>query len=536
MTALGTERCSGGGHVVAALEAAGVRRAFGLPGVHALGIFDALRESRIEVVAGRTELAAAFSAEGHARLTGEPTPLLLSTGPGTLMSLGGVLESASAHTPVVVLSSQIRRDDIGRRRGALHEIPDQLASVRPLVKWARRALAVEQVPALVEEALAVATRPPTGPVYLELPVDVIEAAGVAAGPAAPARPAASEPAPALDEAVAALDAARRPLVWGGGGVVRGGAWDALRALAERLDSPVATTYMGKGGIDARHPLHAGSACEEQALQKLIAGADVVLAVGTELGAETTAQWQLAFGGTLIQVDASAERIGTTYDALPLVGDAGAVLPAIASRVRAREPGDGAERAARARDCVRVSLERGDRRALALLERIRAAVPWDAPTAWDMTILGYWAASAFPVAAGRTWLYPLGSGTLGYALPAALGASASGRRSFAVSGDGGAMYGLSELAVLAQHDLPVTWLIVDDGGYGVLRHYQEGAYAGTFAVDLARPDFAATARAAGIPARRTDPDGLGDALAETLASGGPAVVVLDAVIEPPPGLA
>jgi acetolactate synthase-1/2/3 large subunit len=238
---------------------------------------------------------------------------------------------------------------------------------------------------------------------------------------------------------------------------------------------------------------------------------------------------------VVQIDASPTRIGATYEALPVIGDAGDALAALAKATAERPAVEGAARAEATRLACHAVLEGADEFALGLLGSIRDALPWEAPSVWDMTLLAYWASSAFPVAAGRSWLYPLGSGTLGYALPAALGAGATGDRTLAVTGDGGAMYGLSELAVLAQEHLPVTWLIVDDGGYMVLRNYQEERHGGPFAVDLTRPDFVAMAAGAGVASRRTSPADLSRDLGEALAGDGPNVVVLEASIPPPPGL-
>ena len=146
------------------------------------------------------------------------------------------------------------------------------------------------------------------------------------------------PAAARPEAVAAaagvLGAAERPVLWAGGGVERSGAWTELRALAERLGAPVVTTYMGKGAFPADHPLAVGSGCDEAAVRELLETADAVLAIGTELGAETTGQYGLTFSGRLLHLDAAPERIGATYPALGLVGDARATLAALVAVVPA----------------------------------------------------------------------------------------------------------------------------------------------------------------------------------------------------------
>jgi acetolactate synthase I/II/III large subunit len=529
-----TER-RGADVLVGALEALGANAVFGVPGTHALAIWDGLRASPIATLGMRTELSSGFAADGYARASGRPAPLLLSTGPGALNSLTALMESASAHVPVLAISSQIPRELIGRGRGFLHDLPDQLASFEPIVKHARRAESADGLAELVAEAWRVALTPPSGPVYLEVPVDVLNgAAGSTPGPLHVQPPLVHAPAP---EAVAAaaelLAAAERPVLWAGGGVERSGAWAGLRALAGRLRAPVATTYMGKGAFPASHPLCVGSPCDDAAFGELLANADVVLAVGTELGAETTRQYELELSGRLIQIDAAPERIGATYPALAIVGDATAALGALLPLVPEREPdGEGERRAAEVRERVAAGLAaQGRELERGLLADIAAAAGPDAVIAWDMTIMGYWAAAHLRVERPRTFLYPLGSGTLGYAWPAALGARAALPETpvLGVMGDGGMHYVLGELASARQHELGASLLIVDDRGYGILREYQRDAFGVTHSVDLVQPDFEAVCRGFGVPVHTVEPPGLPGALEWAFGHGGPAVVVLRASV-------
>ena len=526
-----------GGHlVVEALEALGAEVAFGLPGIHALAIWEALRTSSdVRGVAFRSELNAGFAADGYARVSGRPAPLLLSTGPGALISLAALMEAASSHVPVVAISSQIPGNLVGQGRGYLHELPDQLASFAPIVKWARRAGSPGEIPELLAEAWRVSLTPPSGPVYLEIPVDYLTGeAGAAPVTNLDREPRQMPPdETALEEVSRVLREAKNPVIWAGGGVLRSAAWDELLALAERLDAPVATTYMGKGAIPEDHPLAAGSGCDEGALATLLEEADVVLCVGTELGAETTRQYAFRPRGTLVQIDADPKRIGATFPALGVVADAKAALVALLERVPARPPDAGAARAAAVRERIAQGLaERGELLELRLLATIREALPHEAVHAWDMTILAYCAGPHFPALSPRRFLYPLGSGTLGYAWPAALGAKLAVPATpvLAVAGDGGIHYGLTELASARQHGIAATLLVVDDGCYGILREYQRDSYGETHSVDLVQPDFLAVGQAFGVAARRTSPDALADDLAWALALGEPAMLVLPAHLE------
>jgi acetolactate synthase-1/2/3 large subunit len=531
-----TVKARTGGRLVAeSLEALGAEVAFGVPGIHALTVWDGLRASSIGAVGLRTELSAGFAADGYARTSGRPAPLLLSTGPGALISLAALMEAASAHVPVVAIASQIPRDLIGAGRGFLHELPDQKASFEPVVKWAARAERIEEIPGLLAEAWRRALTPPSGPVFVEIPVDVLAGetdAEVGELDAAPAELPLPEEA-RLDEASRILREATSPIVWAGGGVLRAAAWEELRVVAERLGAPVATTYMGKGAFPEDDPLALGTALDEAAVMDLIAQADVLLAVGTELGAETTGQYELRLSGRLVHVDADPQRIGATYDALGLVGDARVVLGALGERLTDAPREVGAARAAAVRARVAKALDAQDRETeRGLLATVREALPRDAISSWDMTILAYWAAAHFPVYEPRTFFYPLGSGTLGYAWPAAFGASlaAPGRQVLAVAGDGGFNYGIAELAAARQYGLDAKLLLVDDGGYGILREYQRDQFGETTGVDLVQPDFRALVESFEVPVVSVQADELAAALAAAFDHEGPAVVHVPTLLE------
>jgi acetolactate synthase I/II/III large subunit len=531
-----------GGHIVAeSLAALGAEAAFGVPGVHALPIWEGLRDGggrgQISVYGTRTELAAGFAADGYARSSGQPAPLLLSTGPGALNSLTALMEAASAHVPVVAVSSQIPSHLIGRGRGYLHELPDQLASFAPIVKDAARAQSVESIPGLLAQAWRIALTPPSGPVYLEIPVDLLSAPAPG-GPVTSLEAMVERQCAPLEQVLAAatrLAHAKRPAIWAGGGVLRSGATRELRELAELLQAPVATTYMGKGAIAADHPLAAGAGCDEAALQELLSDADVVLCVGTELGAQTTDQYALRFGGQVIHLDAAPERIGVNYSALPLVGDAKLTMLALVSELshdHAPPDTDAQARVAAVRERIGSGLQAQDRSLeLGLLQTIEQALPPDAITVWDMTILAYWAAPHLRLSGGQQFLYPMGSGTLGYAWPAAIGARVAHpeRPVLAVMGDGGLQYTIAELGTAAQHGIAAKLLVVDDGGYGILREFQREQFGQTTSVELPGKNLEAIAGAYGVPVRTATPEDLGEQLRWAFHQPGPAVVVLRQLI-------
>jgi acetolactate synthase-1/2/3 large subunit len=527
-----------GGHVVAeSLRALGADVVFGIPGVHALPMWEGLRTTELRVLGFRQEVNAAFAADGHARVTGRPTALVVSTGPGAFMTLGPLMEAATAFVPVVVISSQIETEAIGKGRGALHETPDQAASFAPLVKWTGQASSTGEIPGLLAEAWRRAATPPQGPVYVEMPFDVLHAESneplvdeLDGTPASLPVP----PIADLDHAAALLTTAERPLAVAGGGTVRSGAGSELLELARRIDAPIATTYTGKGAVPAQDLLSVGSAWDDAPHRELVASSDVVLCVGSWLGYEFTESFR-GFAGTLIQVDAAPERIGVNVPALGLAGDVKPIVQALLEHIEGSTPRDGHARAAAVRERVDAHLaSQPERLSLEVLETVEDVLPESGAATWDSTILAYAACWYLRAASPHEFLYPAGSSTLGYAFPGALGAAAAspGERVLAIVGDGGFQYGIAEVATARQHGLDVTLLVVDDSGYGILREYQSEAGFAHAGVHLEQPDFEALFAAYGVPARRTTPEELGQDLRAALATPGPAAVLLQAQLAMP----
>jgi acetolactate synthase I/II/III large subunit len=524
----------GGDVLVETLAALGADTVFGLPGQHALGAFDALRRSDLRYVGGRTETGAAFAADGFARTTGRPAPLLVSTGPGALFTLPALQEAYAASVPVVGISSQVPAAGLGgRRHGLLHELRDQAGSFAQVTKSTEVVRSVSQLPGALVDAWERALSSPAGPTWVEVPQDILlaETEVPVVGPVdvRPARPA---PRPELvAEVVRLLDGASRPTVLAGGGVVRAGAQGSLLRLAERLRAPVAHTFGGAGAFPREHPLSLQSWLEDRATTELLADADVLLVVGSGLGELSSNYHTLRPRGRVVHIDADRGVLEANTPALGVHADAGLALAALADAVSTREPDGVAEQRvagllATVHDRLAGQHLEQEQRVLAA---VRDALPADAASCWDMTILGYWAWSAWDPQEGPAYSAQ-GAGGLGYAYPAALGAAAARPGPvLAVSGDGGAMYGLAELATARQHDLDVTWLVVDDGGYGILREYMADAFGRATGTELVRPDFVALAESFGVPAVRTDVDGLAGDLAAALARPGPAVVVLPALL-------
>ncbi|MGW5637375.1 thiamine pyrophosphate-binding protein [Streptomyces sp. NPDC003832] len=526
---------TGGDLVVETLAGLGATTVFGLPGQHALGLFDAVGRSDLRYVGLRVENNAGFAADAYGRITGEAAPLLLSTGPGALTSLAALQEAAAASAPVLAISSQIPTAGLGGgRHGYLHELPDQAASFRGVVKSVHTVRTPSQIPSAVAAAWKSALSAPHGPVWVEIPQDVLLAGtslpvvtGVDATP--------EELVPRVElTAVAAdlLSGAARPAIVAGGGVVRADASGKLRKLAELLRAPVVTTPGGKGAFPWTHPLSLQSWTEDRHITGFLEDADVLLVVGSGLGELSSNYHTFKPRGRVVQIEADLGKLESNHPALGIHADARLALQALLETASAREDASAADRVrevlARVRDRIaaqELTLEQD------VLASVRRALPADAPSFWDMTILSYWAWSAFDAKGPNHMHSAQGAGGLGYAFPAALGAAVADptRPVLAVSGDGGALYSIAELATARQYGLDVTWLIVDDGGYGILREYMTDAFGRTTGTELTGPDFVALAESFGVPGVRTSPENLAADLAKALATPGPSVVVLPALL-------
>lgn len=560
---------NGGDLVVETLEALGAKTVFGIPGQHALGLFDALSRSNLHFVSSRVENNAAFAADGYSRATGEVGVLFLSTGPGALTSLAGLQEAYATAVPMVVVASQIPLSGLGaRRKGMLHQLDDQKASAANVTKSQRTVHHASGIPSAIQDAWADAITVPQGPVWVEVPQDVL-LAEVFVPPVDDALAEAYEHPPRLelvDEAVRWLSEAQRPAIVAGGGVRRAGGKEALLAVAEKLDAPVICTPGGNGAFPWNHPLSLQSWIEDRYTTEVLEEADVLLVVGSSLGEVSSNYFTLTPRGRLIQIDAEPRVLESNVPALGIRADAKVALEylsdALTNANQDATSGTGtiarnwaslfgddaevtpAEAVARVLEKVQARLDSQDlAKERKFMEDIRAAVPDGMHTFWDMTISAYWAWSCWDAKTGE-FHSAQGAGGLGFGFPSAIGGAmglavhgnrdADGdetpQRVLAVAGDGSSMYSISELATAKQHNVPVTWLIVDDGGYGILREYMEGAFGKATATELARPDFVALAESFGVPAQRVAPENVGEALTQAFAGEGPNVVVVETLLK------
>ncbi|SNR78775.1 thiamine pyrophosphate-binding protein [Blastococcus mobilis] len=537
-----TRTTTGADELVRALRLLGVDTVFGLPGVHNLAVWEAAASGGLRVVGVRHEQTAVYAADGYARATGRLGVAVVTTGPGAANTLGATGEAGASGSPVLVVATDIpstlRRP--GVYRGVLHETRDQAAMFAPVTKATVVSAAAQDVHADTLRAASVALQPATGPVYLGVPTDFLSAPVTPASEESPPPPPAVPPVTESDvvRALGMLASARRPLLWAGGGALRSGAGPALGEVARRLAAPVITTFNGRGVLPPDHPCLVPGPPHVPPVGRLWDDADLVISVGSDLDGMTTQNWLMPPPPALLAVNVDAADAGKNYPAdLVLVGDAGAVL----TRLLEDLPERGDLQALRSRlatvaEEVRTLVDEDEPQAAALLEAFDRIAPATGALFVDMCIPGYWLAGFHRVPGPRRLAYPMGWGTLGFAFPAAIGAaSADQGRTVAVVGDGGFLFACGELATVAQERLPMTVVVVDDGGYGMLRYDQRHAGVPSRGVDLATPDFLALAEAFGVPARSVT--GLGRdfaaVLAESVARPGPDVVVVDAALTPPP---
>jgi acetolactate synthase-1/2/3 large subunit len=513
---------TGGEVLVAALRDLEVEVAFGLPGVHNLAAWKGFSASGVRLVGVRHEQTAGYAADGYSRATGRLGVAITTTGPGAANVVAATGEAWSCHTPLLVIATDIpttvRRE--GQYRGVLHETTDQASFFRPVTKATARVERVEELHAQVVAAGRLALQAPRRPVYLEIPTDLLSAQAPVPAPPPPAQPVRAAGGWDLTE----LLAAERPLIWVGGGATADGAGEQVDRLARVLGAPVLSSYGGRGLLPPDHPhlVPLPPHCKEAG--DLWDAADCVLVLGSDLDAMNTQGFRQPRPRHLYVVDL-AQPVNVEPDHwLPHhVG--------IALRWLLQSLPDDLQRAPWFSRPPGREAYAGP--ATAFLDALEAALPDDAVVVADMCVAGYWYGGFGRVQQPRGLAYPVGWGTLGFGFPASLGTSLSGRPTVAVVGDGGFLFGCGDLATAAQERLPVTVVLVDDGGYGMLRYDFTKDGEEPVGTELEPPDFVAMARAFRVPAREVTVEELTGALADGIASGGPSLLVVKATYDPPP---
>lgn len=513
---------TGGQALAKSLYREGVRVIFGLPGVQLYHLMDGLYdEPGIRFITTRHEQATTYMADGFARASGGIGTALVVPGPGLQNASAGIGTAYAASSPVLVVSGQVNRDLIGKDRGALHEVNDQLDTIRPITKWARRVLDPAEIPGAVHEAFHQLKTGRPRPVEIEVPpetlaeqteVDLFEPGIYERSPADSTK---------LIAAAELIAAAKNPLILAGGGAVSSGASEALLRIAEFLQAPVLCTAEGRGAISDRHYLSLRGL--RLRTEPAMAEYDLVLAVGTRVANPAM------FCQKMVQIDIDETEIGRNYpDTFGLVGDANRTLEelhtTLASMSNTR-PGRHAdlEAAMKQREASMEKIEPQH----SFVQALRQAIPDDGIMVAGMTQVGYYSRIHYPVYQPGTFLTSSYYGNLGFAYPVALGAKVAQphRAVVAVSGDGGFLFNSQELATAVQYGINAVVVVFNDGALGNVMRDQKTLFDGrTIGVELHNPDFVKLAEAYGARGVRVqDAGGLEAAIVEALDIPAPTLV-------------
>jgi acetolactate synthase-1/2/3 large subunit len=516
--------------VVASLIRHGITAGFGIPSIHNIAVYEALRQrAEFHHWVVRHEQAAGYAADGFYRRSGQIAVIFASTGPGNLFTLVPLLESFQNNIPVLLIGTNIASSMLGKTGGALHETPDQLEIIRPLTRFARRVTSPDALIDTVAEAVAVLRGSLPGPAFIEIPHDFFHALVSANADFSEAVPqnvnSLALPGTEIESAHRQIAGSRTPAILLGAGVRH--ASTAIRQFAELLQCPVFTTTSGKGMFAGDHPLSLGCISRLGAVQDVFGQSDLLISFGARLTEFDTGRFGLQLPPQHIQVVEDDRYAGDRIPSTRVVGEIAAIAQAFGHGTTARAPWCDVS-TIKAREAER--LESLGQDSYAALNLLRAAMHRNDILVNDQSILNYWASAFFPVLEPGTFLYPSGSGTLGYALPAAIGAACAVKRSgearkiVCIAGDGGFQYTQHELATLAQYDLPVKILLVNDDSYGVIAFLQRSMFGQTHEVALKNPDFCRVAQAYGIRAERiTSITALEQRMPEWLSSPGPALL-------------
>ncbi|MEQ8654871.1 MAG: 5-guanidino-2-oxopentanoate decarboxylase [Kiloniellales bacterium] len=496
MTGVHERRC--GEALVALLADYGIDTAFGIPGVHTIELYRGLERQGLRHVLTRHEQGAGFMADGFARASGRPAACFLISGPGLTNAATPIAQAYSDSQPMLVVATTNTRREIGKGWGPFHELRNQRLIAEQFTAYAGQALSPEDIPDVVAQAFAAMAGRPR-PVYIELPRDLLSEP--AAGDWSPRLPAA-RPAPrleAIDQAAAMLREAQRPLMLVGAGAAE--AAEPLLEVVERSGALVITSFCGKGVVPEGHAQVLGAALSLPEARALVAKADVVLAIGSELSTVDASNNTLDISGRLIRVDIDPRKMVDRYPAdLAILADAGLAAQALAERLATAETSGLAaawrDDLAHARDCLSRlgGPKAGEHRRV--LDTLRRSLPADAIVVGDMTQLAYSGNHAFPVDQPRTWLHPASYATLGYALPTAIGAKLAAPRRPVVSlaGDCGFLFTCQEMATAAELKLPLVQILWNNEALGEIRDAMTAAQIAPAAVEGRNPDFLAMARA------------------------------------------
>jgi 5-guanidino-2-oxopentanoate decarboxylase len=517
------------GHFLVDLLAANdIDTVFGIPGVHNLEVYRGLAASQLRHVLVRHEQGAGFAADGYARASGRAAAVFVISGPGVTNVLTSMGQAYSDSVPVLVIASTPARQTLGKRWGVLHELRNQCLIASGIFGIARAARTDADVRDGLRACLSSLRSGRARPAYLEVPLDLLaERTDLTADRFGATTPLAAPSNRQVAVAVDLLVSAKKPLIIAGGGARCAGA--EVRQMAEMLDGYVVTTAAGKGVLADDHPANLGTSLPYAETQSLAAAADVIVAVGTELGeTDIYTGFQLRRAGKLIRIDLDPAKLADHYAAeVPIYGDAKSTLAAINRGIQKRtgwRSTMGSAAAIRAQ--IEATFSPANKAMQRAIAAIQAGLPADAIVYSDMTQIAYLGNYSFRADEPGLWFHPSGYGTLGFALPAAIGGkiAAPTRAILALAGDYGLQFTSSELMTAVEAGLNLPIVVWNNAALGQIRDDMIAAGIPPIGVVGRNPDFMQLAAAygmAGVQAR--DPQALTGAIRQALGASGPTLI-------------
>jgi acetolactate synthase-1/2/3 large subunit len=518
------QRMTGGQAVASALKAEGIDHIFGIVGTHNSPLFDAVFDDpSIHVVSVRHEQGASLMAAGFARASGKIAACFVVPGPGLTNALTGMGMAHSESAPMLVFAGQNALAQLEREGGHFHELANSVGVAGSVCGYATRVATPSDVPKVIREAMRAMRCQRPRPAYIEMPLDVQSGeAEVALLPSERYSRPGGDPA-SIARAAEALKSAKRPFIFAGGGAASANAAQPLVRVAELLGAPVVTSVFGKGTISDRHPLALGDGWGRLNLyDELLKQADLALVVGSRI--DVVSDWNVGAGfpQRMVQVDIDPLVVGQRRAVeVGIVGDAASVLDALAAQLDGRERACWFDAAGFRRRKHALLVERAGP-VLKLIEDLRAVLPDDTIFVDDLTLVGYWMPLLLQTYQPRTLIHPGTYGTLGYSLPAAIGAKLACPRQpvISISGDGGFLFTMQELATARAQRLDLIALVFNDHAFGAIRKYQDRMFGGRhIGSALVNPDFVKLGEAFGAKSARVEPKDLGPAVRRAHEAGG-----------------
>ncbi|WP_286230491.1 thiamine pyrophosphate-binding protein [Neobacillus mesonae] len=521
--------------IVKELVNAEVEVVYGIVSIHNMPIYDAmLREGSIRMVTARGESGAVNMADAYARATGKLGVVLTSTGAGAGNGAGALTETWNSGTPLLHITGEADSNYIGTDQRYIHEAKDQLKMMDGANKSAYLLKRPKQITPFMKKAIKEALTVPTGPVTISIPTNfqaqiipnnqLIEVETV------------QDPKVKINipaDVAEKIAGAKRPVIWAGHGVIASGASEELQTLVDTIQPAVVTSESGKGAIPENHPLCIGNFAATSQVKELLEKSDLLISIGVRFRGGETFDWTLPVPENHINIDLNPNAFNRNFDTLyTLVGDAKAVLQEINTILANKEfhPDPAyVDEVKSARQAVRDDLRSQIGPYGEVADIMREQLPENTVLVTDVTIPGYtWGNKLFDIYEPRNYLYMTGGG-IGQGLPMAIGAQIGqpDKKVVLIAGDGGFMVNAGEMITAIQEDAPIIVLLFDDGGYGILRYYQEAAYGRRTSVDLKNPDFVMMAKSMGFESEKVrSVDEFKEGLANAIASKKPYMVVVD----------